>query len=183
MKINLTKSAFLFALALTTTACQSTSRPAIVPGVEVKQPASDQSQSANSHSKIIGAIEPIYFLPMKTPFNARIDTGATTSAIDVSNLQQFERDGEKWVSFDLINRKNNETHHFEKKIYRQIAIKRDGHHERRIVVMMKVKFGGEIINAQFSLAERQNFINQGLVGRNILTGRAIVDTSISNTLK
>ena len=49
--------------------------------------------------------------------------------------------------------------------------------------MMNIKFGGEIINAQFSLAEREKFIYQGLVGRNILTGRAIVDTSISNTLK
>ena len=48
---------------------------------------------------------------------------------------------------------------------------------------MSVKFGGEIINTQFSLAERDKFVYQGLVGRNILTGRAIVDTSVSNTLK
>ena len=172
---------------MATAACSNTNnvRPAIVPGVEIKVPEAAQSQTpqVKSNAKIIGAIEPIYFLPIKTPFNARIDTGATTSSIGVSNMELFERDGEKWVSFDLINRKNKETHHFEKKIFRQVTIKRDGKYEKRVVVYMKVKFGGEIIDAQFSLAERENFINQGLVGRNILTGRAIVDTSISYTLK
>ena len=185
MKLNLSKTLFLAVLAMTTAACRNNVRPAIVPGVEVKAPAAQPQATPQikTNSKIIGAIEPVYFPPMKTPFYARIDTGAATSSIDVSNLEQFERDGEKWVSFDLTNRRNNETHHFEKKIHRQIAIKRYEENERRIVVLMKVKFGGEIINAQFSLAERDKFANQGLIGRNILTGRAIVDTSISHTLK
>ena len=113
-------------------------RPAIVPGVEIKREEPKK-------------IEPIHFLPMKTPFNARIDTGAETSAVDVENLEYFERDGEKWVSFDLINRLNNETHHFEKKIYRNQKVKRSEGREERLVVLMQVKFGGEIINAQFSL--------------------------------
>ena len=49
--------------------------------------------------------------------------------------------------------------------------------------MMSVRFGGEIIRTQFSLAERDKFSYQGLIGRNILNGRAVVDTSLSNTLK
>ncbi len=43
--------------------------------------------------------------------------------------------------------------------------------------------GDEIIKEQFSLAERDRFNYQGLIGRNILTGRAIVDTSLANTLR
>ena len=120
---------------------------------------------------------------MKAPFLSRIDTGAETSSVDVANLKNFERDGEKWISFDLINRESGETHTFEKKIHRQQKVKRIEGTEERVTVMMSIKFGGEIINAQFSLAERERFRYQGLIGRNILTGRAIVDTSISNTLK
>lgn len=167
------------------TACRSDVRPAIVPGVEVKTPETDEvKNAANKHRLgIIGAVEPIYFLPMTKPFMARVDTGAETSSIDVANRTLFERDGEKWVSFDLINRDNGEKHHFEKKVLRQQKVKRIEGKEDRIVVMMSVRFGGEIIRAQFSLAERDKFSYQGLIGRNILNGRAIVDTSISNTLK
>ena len=50
-------------------------------------------------TNIIGAVEPFYILPMKSAFYARVDTGATTSSIDVENLKRFERDGKKWVSF------------------------------------------------------------------------------------
>ena len=156
--------------------CRSSQvRPEIVPAVEVKT-------APNHILGIIGGIEPIYFLPMKTPFQARIDTGATGSAIDVSKLRRFERDGEKWVSFVLVNEENGESHRFEKKIERKSTIKRIKEHEKRIVVMMDVKFGNQIINAEFSLADREKFEYQALIGRNIISGRAIVDPSISNTL-
>ena len=69
-----------------------------------------------------------------------------------------------------------------KKIERKTTIKRINEHEKRIVVMMDVKFGNEIINAEFSLADREKFEYQALIGRNIISGRAIVDPSISNTL-
>lgn len=131
---------------------------------------------------IIGEVEPVYFLPMKRPFWARIDTGAKGSAINAQNIHFFEREGEKWVGFDLINDKVGEKHHFEKKIYGQVSIKRQGIDENRVAVLMTVRLGKEKITAQFSLADRSKFDYQVLIGRNILTGRAIVDTSLSKTL-
>ena len=102
---------FIFALSAVLSACSSNRqpvRPEIVPAVEVKKPV--------THSLgIIGESEPIYFMPMSMPFQARIDTGAEMSSIDAKNIKKFERDGEKWVSFDLVNRKNGERHHFERK--------------------------------------------------------------------
>ena len=135
-----------------------------------------------AHLPIIGEVEPIYFLPMKTPFLARIDTGATTSSIDCDDVEYFERDGEKWVSFKLKNRKTGEEHVFEKKVERSFKVKRMGEDERRRAVKMDVKLGKEVFSAVFSIADRRQFDYQGLVGRNILTGRYIVDTSTSYTL-
>ena len=156
-------------------ACQQTPKPAIVPAVETPK--------SNLHRmNIIGEVEPIYFPPMKTPFAARIDTGAEQSALDADNIKYFERDGEKWVSFSITNRESGETHRFEKEIDRHINIKRIHLTERRPMVTMDVKFGKETFTANFSLAQRDKFEYQALIGRNILTGRAIVDTSISNTL-
>ena len=48
---------------------------------------------------------------------------------------------------------------------------------------MDIKLGQEVItNVRFNLAKRDKFEYQALIGRNILTGRAMVDTSRSNTL-
>jgi len=151
--------------------------PKIVPAVEVKRPVAPKHELG-----IIGAVEPVYILPMKSPFLARIDTGAENSSLDVQNLRHFERDGVKWVSFELVNDQSGEKHFFEKKIIKFVTIKRINDSEKRVTVMMNIKFGGQIIKEKFSLADREKFEYQALIGRNILTGRAIVDTSLSNTL-
>ena len=75
-----------------------------------------------AHLPIIGEVEPIYFLPMKSPFAARIDTGATTSSLDCQDVEYFERDGEKWVAFKLKNRKTGEEHVFEKKVHLRLSV-------------------------------------------------------------
>lgn len=158
-------------------------QPAIPEQPIPETPAEVVVQAPKTHSLgIIGAVEPIYFLPMKQPLFARIDTGAEGSALDAQNIRPFEREGQKWVAFDIINRQNGAQMHFEKRIYRQTVIKRAGENEERIIVLMTVKIGGERITAQFSLADRSKFDYQALIGRNILTGRAIVDTSLSKTL-
>ena len=118
-----------------------------------------------AHLPIIGEVEPIYFLPMKSPFYARIDTGATTSALDCQNVEYFERDGEKWVAFKLKNRKSGEEHIFEKKIERTFRVRRVGEDESRKAVKMDVKMGGETFSAVFSIADRSGFDYQGLIGR------------------
>ena len=159
--------------------CQSRNTPPlpeIVPAVEVKK-------SPQHMLGTIGAVEPVYMLPMKAPIAARIDTGATTSSIDADNITPFERDGEKWVSFDIINRTNGEKYHFEKKVVGMADIKRLHVHEKRYIVRMDVKLGKEVLtNIKFNLANRDKFEYQALIGRNILTGRAVVDTALSNTL-
>ncbi len=154
-------------------------QPVVAPTpVSVQKPIKTKTHSLG----IIGEVEPVYFPPMKSAFFARMDTGAKGSSIDVSNLQEFEREGKKWVSFDLVNRRNGETHHFEKRLVRQTKIKRQGETEERLVVTMTIRIGKEKLTVPFSLADRSKFDYQALIGRNILTGRAIVDTSLSKTL-
>ena len=176
------KITLLAVLTIICSACESTQPlkpipPKIVPAVEVKRP------EAPKHALgIIGAVEPVYILPMKSPLLARIDTGAENSSLDVQKVRYFERDGEKWVSFELVNDQSGEKHFFEKKILRFVTIKRINESEKRASVLMDIKFGGQIIKEKFSLADREKFVYQALIGRNILTGRAIVDTSLSNTL-
>lgn len=162
-------------------ACQA-QETHVVPSI-VPNSASEKKIVKVMPSNVIGAVEPVYLPPMKSPFMARIDTGATTSSLDVQDIKKFERDGNQWVSFTVINRETNETYTFEKPISRKVKIKRIGDSERRLTVEMDVRMGGERFKADFTITTRNNFEYQALVGRNILLGRAIVDVSVSNTLK
>lgn len=170
------KSLLVLGIILMSSSCQNqVKQPPIVPAVEVPVPA-------KRGLEIIGGVEPVYFLPIKIPFDARIDTGAETSSVDVSKIRMFERDGEKWVSFELNHDDIGEKHRFEKRIIRKVTIRRIGKDEQRVVVNMDVKIGNELFNADFTLADRDKFNYQALIGRNIIKGRYIVDPSIENTL-
>ncbi|MBR1604761.1 MAG: ATP-dependent zinc protease [Alphaproteobacteria bacterium] len=152
--------------------------------VEVVQTVEVKSKPTVKHPLgIIGAVEPIYILPDTNPFQARIDTGAEVSSVDVDEYHIFERDGVKWVSFTIMHNSTGKKQTFERKRHRRISIRRADKNESRPSVMLDVKFGGKIIKAEFTLAQREKFDYQVLVGRNILTGRAIVDTSLKNTLR
>ena len=175
------RKVFILLICSIISACQT--KQVIVPAVVHNVNTTKQEIVVEkAHLPIIGEVEPIYFLPMKSPFLARIDTGATTSSIDCDDVEYFERDGERWVAFKLKNRKTGEEHIFEKKVERSFKVRRMGEDERRKAVKMDVKMGKEVFSAVFSIADRSQFDYQGLVGRNILTGRFIVDTSTSYTL-
>jgi len=175
--------AFLLLLA----ACVSEKQtivPAIVPQPQKTKPVQEKTKvEVIRPNNIIGAVEPFYVLPMKTAFYARVDTGATTSSIDVENLKKFERDGKKWVSFDIVNSRSKESYHFEKPVQKRVKIKRIEQEEHRVKVLLDIKIGGQKVKTEFTLAERADFEFQGLLGRSLLSGRYIVDTSISHTLK
>ena len=140
------------------------------------------ADTQTSQTPIVGGIETLYIHPFDISFQARMDTGAETSSIDAQNIQPFERDGEKWVSFDITNRKNNQTQHFEKPITRKTNIVRTFQEEIRYVVNMSLQIGDEIIDSEFTLNDRSKFEYQVLIGRNIINGRFIIDPSIENTL-
>ena len=89
--------------------------------------------------EVIGGVEPVYFLPVLTPVLSRIDTGAETSSIGVSNIKMFERDGEKWVGFDINNTR------FEKRVIRKVTIRRIDGNENRVSVNLDIKIDQELI--------------------------------------
>ena len=131
----------------------------------------------------IGQEEPVFIHPFTVSFASRIDTGAAISSLDAKNIQVFERDGKKWVSFDIIQRNTNISNHFETPLVRKASVKRIKEDEDRYIVNMPVKMGELNMEAQFSLADREKFDYQILIGRNILIGNAIINPALSNTLK
>ena len=54
---------------------------------------------------LIGWREWIYLPSYKNfPIKAKIDTGARTSALHAGSIKEYERDGENWVKFELVQK-------------------------------------------------------------------------------
>ena len=88
------------------------------------------------------------------------------------------------MRFYLLDRKTKKKHKFEKPVIRFIRIvQHDEKSKRRPVVSLTISMGNVVLKRQFTLANRHNFTYQMLIGRNVLSGQAAVDVSVSRTLR
>ena len=145
--------------------------------------AEKDSRSEKDKKLVFGGIEKIAFVNEDMTFDARIDTGADTSSLGVFNIKRFERDGKKWVKFNIVDEADAPT--FKYPIYDTAKIKRESDEdaERRREIKMTVKVGGKKYNKRiFNLADRSHLEFQVLIGRNFLRDIAVVDVSESYLL-
>jgi hypothetical protein len=149
------------------------------PAKEVTQKA---AECPGGDKVIIGEAEKIRILPADVIYDARIDTGATTTSLHAGNMEFFERDGKKWVKFDLEGENKTETVEMKIKEYRNI--KRHGApDQKRPVVTVRLVLGHISQMVDVTLNDRSRFTYPGLVGRNFLRDMMIVDVSKKYTAK
>lgn len=139
---------------------------------------------SNGHLPVIGALEWARVEPSSLVLEARIDTGAETSSIHAENIKLVEKDGKRYVRFELENTETKEVVSLERKVKRRIVVKQnsDGPLDRRYVVSMRVSMGGISTWTELSLTDRDNFEYPLLLGRNLLVDEFVVDVSKHHTL-
>ncbi|WP_210395692.1 ATP-dependent zinc protease family protein [Motiliproteus sediminis] len=133
---------------------------------------------AGQHNKpVIGEIERVEVSPPGITLNARIDTGATTTSINAVNIEPFERDGRKWVRFELLDDQQR-SHALERRLERTVLIKRHGDEsQQRFVVKLQLSLAGITRAVEVSLTDRSEFEYNLLIGRNLLRDTYAVDVS------
>ena len=128
---------------------------------------------------IAGWIEKISLVEQPLILKAKLDTGAKTSSIHAINVEQFKKNDDRWVRFDLLLTDVNDkqhTIHMETPKARRVRIKNtDGDHDRRAVVELEICFDGRKHITEFTLADRSEYIYDVLLGREFLQGVAVVD--------
>lgn len=131
---------------------------------------------------LVGRVEQVFFQGPEVLMPARIDTGAKTSSLDARNIQDFERDGEEWVRFELHLREGESHITLERPRSRGVRIVSASAEdaERRHVVEMRVSLGDVTQKAEFTLADRTGMEYPVLIGRNVLQDLMIVDVSKRN---
>lgn len=137
-----------------------------------------ESKKKSEPLTVIGEIESVTLEKEKFQLLGRIDTGAQTSSITALKIEKYERDGKKWVRFEVPNTTTKKMVKFERPLTRTVSIKRHGASSvDRPVVNLLVSIGTIKCRCEFSLTDRSAYDFPVLIGRNFLSGRAVVDVS------
>jgi hypothetical protein len=114
---------------------------------------------------------------------AKIDTGAYTSAIHCSRIKTINIEGEEFITFHIPNshikgtsKKIFKTNDFVKKNIKSSS----GHIEKRYVIKTRIFIFNKSINTEFSLTDRSQMKYPILLGRKLLSKRFVVDVSSVN---
>ncbi|MBW2468140.1 MAG: ATP-dependent zinc protease [Deltaproteobacteria bacterium] len=131
--------------------------------------------------QVAGWVENVSIFPGNMKIKAKLDTGARNSSLNARNLEEFYRDGDKWVRFKLKNWKGR-TENFEARIIRTATIKQ---HETdsvtRPVIHLGICLGNVYKEVEVNLQDRGKFNYQMLIGRSYLKNSFLVDASTTFT--
>ncbi|WP_395345078.1 ATP-dependent zinc protease [Ningiella sp. W23] len=128
---------------------------------------------------IVGALE-LCDLPLLSieNLNVRVDTGAATSSLHVDNIDEFVRDEETWVSFDI----HPDIHDVDEIVRREARVKAvrkvkssTATKERRYLIETDIALAGQVWNINLTLTDRSEMTYLMLLGREAMSGRLIVD--------
>src|SRR5690606_9654251 len=111
---------------------------------------------------------------------ARINTGFSISQLDARNIQIFERNGEQWVRFTVVDRETETPYELERKRVRYVQTNGDAESSRRPIVVGRNTIAKVVQNSEFVLVARSDHTCPLLIGRNVLRDVMLVDVSRSD---
>lgn len=113
---------------------------------------------------------------------AKIDTGASTSAIHAVHIHRFVEDGRPRVRFEVhpLQRRTDVTMVCVADVLdERVVTSSTGHREKRLVVRTRLAIGGRSWPIALTLANRDSMGFRMLLGRAAMHGRLLVDPSAS----
>jgi hypothetical protein len=138
--------------------------------------------------KIIGRRELVNFpLLHLYEIEAKVDTGAYTSAIHCSDIEEVSlADGSRLIRFQLLDPRHPAYDHqvFEFREYSLRDVKSSfGDVQARYVIRTQIQVFEEIIETEFSLSDRSDLKYPVLIGRALLQKNFVVDVSRKNVAR
>lgn len=147
-------------------------------------PATATNGSTNSiGSKIVvGRVEWLWLEAVNRVYEARVDTGATTSSISALDITPFEKDGKRFVRFKVAPDDTDDSYEIEAPLVRYVRIRQASSNEldRRPVTALTVRLGKMTEVAEFTLTDRTQMTYPILLGREFLKDVAVVDVAKKN---
>jgi len=114
------------------------------------------------------------------PIEAKIDTGAYTSALHCQKVMSVDRNGKDFVTFQLLDAAHPHFKNqiFEFPVYKVKKIKSsNGSVQTRYIIKSTIRIGEQTLQIEFSLADRSRMEYPILIGRKALRGKFLIDVS------
>ncbi len=114
--------------------------------------------------------------------NAKVDTGAKTSALHAYYVEPLKIDGQQWVRFGIHPIQNNLETAVECRapvVDLRRVTDSGGHTEERYVILIALKLGDIEFEAEVTLTNRDTMKFRMLLGRNAISHRFVVDPAQS----
>jgi hypothetical protein len=134
--------------------------------------------------QIVGWIEKVRLYPGNFLVHAKLDSGAEYSSLDAANLKEFQRDGRRWVRFDLTEPREGQKITLERPLLREATIKR--HYlksQKRPVIKLGVCLGRIYKETEVNLVDRSGFQYRMLIGRKFMEGLVAIDPAARYTVE
>ncbi|WP_396589241.1 ATP-dependent zinc protease [Bermanella sp. R86510] len=115
----------------------------------------------------------------------RVDTGAATSSLHVDNIEEYNKDGELWVSFDIhpdIYDVDVVARREAKVIDTRYVKSSSGERQKRHLIETRLQLNGDQWPIYISLSDRSSMTYLMLLGRQAMKNRIIVDPSVEYIL-
>ncbi|MEQ8482744.1 MAG: RimK/LysX family protein [Pseudomonadales bacterium] len=123
---------------------------------------------------VVGQFERVSIDPPDATIVARIDPASETSALAADEIVEFERDGNRWVRFNVVIDGQPAT--VERPIKRTARVTlAQGGSARRPVVDLRLQLGDVRETVDFALSDRLGDDHGMVLGRNFLTDVALID--------
>ncbi len=131
----------------------------------------------------LGRIEWLWVPEIDRYFAVLLDTALDLSVLYADNIQPFERDGKKWLRFDI--ERNGWRSSIDTPVLRQDKITYLGNVRpvRGTVVSLPVQLASFSDAIEFIVVEKKKSYPQIIMGKNFLTDVAKVDVSLKYTMK
>ncbi len=113
---------------------------------------------------------------------AKIDTGARTSSLHAYDVTEFERDGERWVSFGIRpwQKSTDDIVQAQAPLLETRSVRSSsGHAQERPVIRTRITLVGREIDAEVTLTDRDEMGFRMLIGREVLARGFLVDSARS----
>ena len=148
----------------------------------IVEPASRPEQLVTS-MQIYGGVETVCLPGERLQLEAKLDTGADTSSLDARDIQAFDREGEPWVRFRIEGVRGGQavSQLLERPIERRVKVRSASGSDSRYVVRMRVMFGSQEYDEQFSLRDRRRMNYPVLIGSRTLKHLGAVDVNRMHT--
>jgi hypothetical protein len=134
--------------------------------------------------EIIGRLEIVDLTDLELrDIDAKIDTGAFSSSLHCHNIEEFEKEGEQWVRFNLLDPEhpNYNGRLFSLPVHDVREVKSsNGQTEVRIFIQTKICFFSDDYKIELSLTNRSEMKYPLLIGRKFLRKKFLVDVSKKN---